>query len=116
VPERLWICSPDLDVLRGIRVLEPLPKLVHSTRRRMITTPLERHAHELAGDRVDAINLHHTEWTAGLVSLFHRFDVRAFAWDTQEVRHLRAMLAVGIDAVYCDRPDRMVATVQEWAG
>ena len=51
---------------------------------------------------------------AGLVSLFHRFDVRAFAWDTQEVRHIRAVLKMGIDAIYCDRPDRMVATVSEW--
>jgi glycerophosphoryl diester phosphodiesterase len=57
---------------------------------------------------------HHTEWSAGLVSLFHRFEVRAFAWDTQEVRHLRAVLAMGIDAVYCDRPERMVAAVSEW--
>ena len=50
----------------------------------------------------------------GLVSLFHRFGVKAFAWDAQEVRHLRAMLRMRIDAVYCDRPDRMVATVGEW--
>ena len=60
------------------------------------------------------MNMHHTEWTAGIVALFHRFEVRAFAWDTQEVRQLRAMLDIGIDAVYCDRPDRMVATVAEW--
>ena len=57
------------------------------------------------------MNMHHTEWTAGIVALFHRFEVRAFAWDTQEVRQLRAMLDMGIDAVYCDRLDRMVATV-----
>ena len=63
---------------------------------------------------IDAMNMHHTEWTAGLVSLFHRFDVRAFAWDTQEVRQLRAVLRMDIDAVYCDRPDRMVETVAEW--
>ena len=57
------------------------------------------------------MNMHHSDWTAGLVSLFHRFDVRAFAWDVQEVRQLRAVLRMDIDAVYCDRPDRMVATV-----
>jgi len=60
------------------------------------------------------MNFHHTEWSAGLVSLFHRFEVKAFAWDTQEVRQLRAVLAMGIDAVYCARPGRMVATVSEW--
>ena len=43
-----------------------------------------------------------------------RFDVLAFAWDVQEVRYIRAMLDADIDAVYCDRPDRMVAVVGEW--
>ena len=89
-------------------------KLVHSERRNSIGTPLERHAFDLASAGLDAMNMHHTEWTAGLVSLFHRFEVKAFAWDAQEVRHLRAVLAMGIDAVYCDRPERMVATVSEW--
>ena len=89
-------------------------RLVHSERRSAIRVPLERHAFELAAAGIDAMNLHHTEWSAGLVSLFHRFEVKAFAWDTQEVRQLRAVLAMGIDAVYCDRPDRMVATVSEW--
>ena len=111
--ERLWVCSPDLDELRRLRA-EPAVKLVHSTRRKALPTPLERHAHDLAAEGIDAMNMHHTEWTAGLVALFQRFGVRAFAWDAQEVRHLRAMLGMGIDAVYCDRPDRMVATVGEW--
>jgi glycerophosphoryl diester phosphodiesterase len=110
---RLWVCSPHVDLLRSLRD-EPEVKLVHSQRRGAIEAPLERHAADLAAIGVDAINLHHSEWTAGLVSLFHRFDVRAFAWDTQEVRHIRAVLKMGIDAVYCDRPDRMVATVTEW--
>jgi glycerophosphoryl diester phosphodiesterase len=110
---RLWVCSQDLELLRTLRP-EPLVKLVHSTRKRAIEAPMERHASDLADLGIDAMNMHHTEWTAGLVSLFHRFGVRAFAWDTQEVRQLRAVLRMGIDAVYCDRPDRMVATVSEW--
>jgi glycerophosphoryl diester phosphodiesterase len=111
--ERLWVCSPDVELLRSLRD-EPRVKLVHSDRRRAIVAPLERHAYELGSAGIDAMNLHHTEWTAGLVSLFHRFDLRAFAWDTQQVRHIRAVLQMGIDAIYCDRPDRMVATVSEW--
>jgi glycerophosphoryl diester phosphodiesterase len=113
-PARLWLCSPDLDELERLRAGAPDVRLVHSRRRRRIEEPLERHAARLAQLGVDALNMHHTEWTAGIVALFHRFEVRAFAWDTQEVRQLRAMLDVGIDAVYCDRPDRMVATVAEW--
>jgi glycerophosphoryl diester phosphodiesterase len=112
---RLWLCSPDVELLSRLRPATTPVKLVHSDRRRSINTPLERHAYELSTVGIDAMNLHHTEWTAGLVSLFHRFDVRAFAWDAQEVRHLRAVLRMGVDAVYCDRPDRMVATVAEWA-
>jgi isoleucyl-tRNA synthetase len=50
---------------------------------------------------------HRSDWTAGLVGLFHRFGVRAFAWDTQEARQLRAVLRMDIDAVYCDRPDSL---------
>jgi glycerophosphoryl diester phosphodiesterase len=72
---------------------------------------LERHAFDLAEGGIDAMNMHHTEWTAGLVSLFHRFDVLAFGWDAQELRHLRALMAMGIDAVYCDRPERMVEVI-----
>jgi glycerophosphoryl diester phosphodiesterase len=112
--ERLWVCSPDVTLLQSLRG-EPLVKLVHSTRRRAIEVPLERHAYDLGQAGIDAMNLHHSEWTAGLVSLFHRFDVKAFAWDAQEVRHLRAVLNMNIDAVYCDNPDRMVATVSEWS-
>ena len=111
--ERLWVCSARLEVLRPLRA-EPAVKLVHSDRRKSIPVPLERHAHELGTLGIDAMNMHHSEWSAGLVSLFHRFDVRAFAWDTQEVRQLRAMLRIGIDAVYCDRPERMVETVNSW--
>jgi glycerophosphoryl diester phosphodiesterase len=116
--ERLWVCSPDLALLRTLRAEsrrdDASVKLVHSERRNSISAPLERHAFDLASAGLDAMNMHHSEWTAGLVSLFHRFEIKAFAWDAQEVRHLRAVLAMGIDAVYCDRPERMVATVSEW--
>jgi len=112
--ERLWLCSPDVEFLKSLRGERDV-KLVHSERRRAIATPLERHAADLATAGIDAMNMHHTDWSGGLVSLFHRFDLGAFAWDVQEVRHLRAMLRIGVDALYCDRPDRMVAVVSEWS-
>lgn len=120
---RLWLCSPDLELLRDLHALRTPraqaapegPRLVHSVRRRALGRPLERHAADLASIGLDAMNFHHTEWTAGLVSLFHRFGVLAFAWDAQETRHLTAVLAMGVDAVYCDRPDRMVEAVAQLA-
>jgi glycerophosphoryl diester phosphodiesterase len=112
-PERLWMCVEDVDALRSLRSNHDV-RLVHSQRRRALSVPIERHAADLADAGIDAMNMHHTDWSGGLVSLFHRFDVLAFAWDVQEVRHLRTALQIGVDAVYCDRPDRMVSVVGEW--
>jgi glycerophosphoryl diester phosphodiesterase len=114
-PPRTWLCSPDLELLRALRDDAPDFRLVHSTTRRRLPASLERHGADLADARLDAMNLHHTEWNKGVVSLFHRFGVRAFAWDVQEVRYLQAMLRNGIDALYCDHVARMVAVVAEWA-
>jgi glycerophosphoryl diester phosphodiesterase len=114
-PGRLWLCSPSRRRLRALRESARDVHLVHSTFRRHLPEPLERHAADLAQHGIEAMNLHHTEWTRGLVELFHRFEVRAFAWDVQEVRHLQAMLRIGIDAVYCDHVERMVGTVAEWS-
>jgi glycerophosphoryl diester phosphodiesterase len=111
--ERLWLCSPDVGLLGALRP-RTNAKLVHSERRDHIRTHLERHAYELSTLGIDAMNMHHADWTGGLVALFHRFGVRAFAWDVQEVRHLREVLRMQVDGLYCDRPDRMVATVGEW--
>jgi glycerophosphoryl diester phosphodiesterase len=113
--ERLWLCSPSVSRLRALRDRSAAVKLVHSTRRQSISGPVERYAANLADAGLDAVNLHHTEWTAGLVELFHRFGVQAFAWDVQEVRHVRAALTMRVDAIYSDFVDRMVATVSEWS-
>jgi glycerophosphoryl diester phosphodiesterase len=112
---RLWLCSPSVTRLRQIRDRSAEVKLVHSTRRRSIEGPLERYVATLAEARIDVVNLHHTEWTAGMVELIHRFDRRAFAWDVQEVRQIRAALAMHIDGIYSDHVDRMVATVAEFS-
>ena len=110
----MWLCHASVGFLAGLREHAPDVKLVHSRRRQHIQASLERHAADLAVSGIDTMNFHYSEWTKGLVALFHRFDVNAFAWDVQEVRHLRAMLRLDIDAVYCDHVDRMVTTVNEW--
>jgi glycerophosphoryl diester phosphodiesterase len=113
--DRLWLCSAKLPLLQSLGSLAPAAHLVHSVRRRNVGIPLERHAANLAERGVEVVNMHRSDWTAGLVGLFHRFNVLAFAWDVQEVRHLRDMLAMGVDAVYSDHVARMVATVGEWS-
>jgi len=115
VPERTWLCINGMALLKEVREAAPEVRVVHSRRRDKIGTEVEAHAARLAALGVDAMNMHHTDWNAGLVALFHRFGVRAFAWDAQHVRNLRQMLDCDVDAVYSDRVDRMVATVAEWA-
>ena len=112
--DRLWLCSSRLAVLADLGARAPSAHLVHSVRRRAIDVPLERHAALLAEAGIAAVNMHRSDWTAGLVGLFHRFGLLAFGWDAQEVRHLRDLLAMRIDAVYSDHVARMVATVGEW--
>ncbi len=112
---RLWMCTPSTGLLRRLRHEEPGVRLVHSLRKRAIADPLERHAADLAHHGIDAMNMHHTDWSAGLVALFHRFGVKAFAWDVQEVRHIRAVLSMGVDGLYSDHVERMVGTVAEWS-
>jgi glycerophosphoryl diester phosphodiesterase len=112
---RLWLCSGDIETLRRVRAADGDVRLVHSMRRRGYGDALERHAAALIREGVAALNLHEAEWSLGLVTLAHRFGLLAFAWDAQEVRRLRALLGMGIDAVYCDHVERMVATVAEWS-
>ncbi len=114
---RLWICSPDLDVLRSQREALADVRLVHSPGFRGVApVAFERHASDLADAGIDALNLHHSDWTLGTVTLVHRFGVATFAWDCQEMRHLLATLRYGVDGVFSDRVDRMLAAIGEWSG
>jgi glycerophosphoryl diester phosphodiesterase len=108
--ERLWLCG-SLRQTRAWRERFPDVKLVDSTRLRALREGPERRAAELADAGLDAINLHHSDWSAGLTTLFHRFGVLAFGWDAQHDRVLDGLLAMGIDAVYSDHTDRMVDAI-----
>ncbi len=105
---RLWLCHDDHDLLRSWRDLAPEVRLVDSTRLRRMRHGPERHAAALQAAGIDAVNLHHSDWSGGLTTLFHRFDVLTFGWDAQHDRVLDGLLDMGIDAVYSDHVDRMV--------
>lgn len=109
--ERLWLCSPVWESLLPLRGHGA--KLVDSTRLQRIKEGPERRAAVLMSNGIDAINLHHTEWTGGLVVLFHRFERIAFGWDMQEPHILERSLRMGLDGVYSDYPDRMMRAYRE---
>ena len=104
--ERVWLCAPDwrdLVELRGKGA-----RLVDSTRLVKIKEGPERRAATLAAEGIDGVNMHHTDWTGGLVTLFHRFQRVAFGWDMQQPEVLANCLRMGLDGVYSDWVDRMV--------
>jgi glycerophosphoryl diester phosphodiesterase len=105
---RVWLCHDDHDLLLTWRELAPQVRLVDSTRLKRLDSGPERHAATLREKGIDAVNLHHTDWTGGLVTLFHRFGVRAWGWDAQHERILDGLFDMGIDAVFSDHVDRMV--------
>lgn len=110
-PKHLWLCHADAPRLGRWRDEFPDVRLVNSTRLRDMKTGPERRAAELAKFGVDAVNLHYTEWTGGLTTLFHRFERLAFGWDAQHERIIQDLVGMGIDAVYSDHVDRLVAVV-----
>ena len=81
--ERLWLCNPDVDTLAGWRDLWPDVLLCNSTRLSRLDGGPERRAAVLAEAGIDSLNMHQTDWTGGLVTLFHRFGVLCFGWDAQ---------------------------------
>ena len=105
---RLWLCHPRWEQVVEWRSRCDGVRLVDSTRLDRIKEGPERRAATLAAKGIDAVNLHHLDWTGGLTTLFHRFGVLAFGWDAQTPRVLTELLDAGIDAVYSDHVDRMV--------
>ena len=59
---------PDLDVLAQWRERSPGVRLVHSTRLSVVGKP-EPHAARLRELHIDAVNLHHADWSGGMVAL-----------------------------------------------
>lgn len=90
--------------------------LVDSTRLHKIKEGPERRAATLASEGIDAVNMHHSDWNGGLVTLFHRFERCAFGWDMQHHHELRPALRMGLDGVYSDWVDRMVDAYRDEVG
>ncbi len=112
--QHLWLCSPAWEQAAEWRHLSDEIRLVDSTRLGKIKEGPERRAATLADRGIDAVNLHHTDWTGGLTTLFHRFERYAFGWDCQHQRVIVALLGMGIDAVYSDDVETMVGVLKAY--
>ncbi|MCQ3814161.1 MAG: hypothetical protein KTU85_07055 [Acidimicrobiia bacterium] len=109
---RLWVCHSNFEAL-AVRHLEATEvRLVNSASLAALPRGPERRAAQLREAGIDAVKLRHSEWTAGLVALFHRFEVLAFASDLQFDHQLAAVLNMGVDAVYGEDIAGMLAVTK----
>ena len=109
---RLHMCHPDRSLVASWRELSPTVTLVESIRMRSVEGSFERHVAASAEIGIGVLNLHHTEWTGGLIAMVHRFEMLAFGWDAQHERVLDELLDSGIDGVFSDHVERMVEALQ----
>jgi glycerophosphoryl diester phosphodiesterase len=108
---RLWACHEDLGLLTELRTTSPTVRLVCSTRPRRIRGGVEARIDRLAELRIDALNMHWRDWTPHWVQRCHAAGVAAFGWDAQEPASMSRLVAAGIDGIYSDFPDRLVAAM-----
>lgn len=102
-----WLCHPDWNLVATWRT-RTTARLVDSTRLTRIKEGPERRAAALRDAGIDALNMHHSDWNGGLVTLLHRFDRLALGWDMQHDHVLDAGLRMGLDGIFSDWVDRMV--------
>lgn len=112
VVSKTWLCHPDLDVVTSWRERWSDVRLVHSTRLGKLADGPERHGAVLYERQIDAVNFRAGDWTGGLVSLYHRFDVLCFGWDAHLERVASELLHMGCDAIFSDHVDRMLSSRQ----
>ena len=108
---KLWVCHPDLNVSTPWRQINPKLKLVDSPGKKGFPEGGERRAFFLSDNGFNAINLPESLWTAGYVELFHKYQLKCFAWDAQLPRQINRLIKIGIDGIYSDHTDRLVSAV-----
>jgi glycerophosphoryl diester phosphodiesterase len=114
--EKLWLCHYDIKRVLEAKERYPDVRVVDSTRLSKIKEGIEKRAALLAEHKIDALNLHVSDWSGGLVTLVHRFEVLAFGWDAQFPPILETVLRMGLDGVYSDHVDRLVDAYEKVVG
>jgi len=110
--DRLWLCHPDWKTVASWRERTTAARLVDSTSTRRMPDGLEAHVARIARAGVDALNLHHSDWSGGNIVMVHRFDLFALGWDAQFDRVIHELLDAGIDGVFGDHVDRLVESLE----
>lgn len=114
VESRLWLAHQDLDVLSGLRQENDTVRLVNVAKLGDLPAGPERLAAQLRELQIDAVQMSHLDWNAGMVALFHRFRRLTIGSDAQYERVLEMLIAAGIDGVVGEHVDRMVDVASQF--
>ena len=118
--ERLWLCDADLDRVRKEPPSAAPAHIVLSTHvedlDRRLAGGLDEAVHLLAGAGASTINLHGSEWNPERVRLVHDAGLLAFGWDAQSEYHISRLVQLGVDGIYSDYVDRLIAAIAPVAG
>jgi glycerophosphoryl diester phosphodiesterase len=108
---RLWLCHWSWRVVAPWRALSDAVRLVDSTRLAHMRTAPAARAERMAALDIDALNLHWSDWSAPLATVFRTAGRKLLAWDTQDDASLAAMLALAVDGVFSDQVARMMSAL-----
>jgi glycerophosphoryl diester phosphodiesterase len=114
--DKLWLCHYEIDKVLQMKKRYPAVRVVDSTRLSKVKEGIEKRAALLAEHNIDALNMHVSDWSGGLVTLLHRFNILTFGWDAQFPPILETAFRMGLDGVYSDHVDRLVDAYQAVVG
>jgi glycerophosphoryl diester phosphodiesterase len=108
---RVWLCGGVQGPLSW-RTVDPTVRLVAGVDPRK-AQPWPTVLTQLRDGGIDAVNVRRRRWSKALVDSVHDAGMLAFGWDAQWKWRIRALFAMGVDAVYSDHADRLVAVLKE---
>jgi glycerophosphoryl diester phosphodiesterase len=107
----LWLVSPSPTDLADLTDLQGAHR-VATVRGNIMRSGQRAAAVALAHDAgIDAINARWMWWNQAIVADVHELGMLAFGYDAQRRTSLDRSLAIGLDGVFSDHVDRMVAAI-----
>lgn len=78
----------------------------------LINKPMDELVRYALDFKVNAINPHHGLVTSELVTEAHSFDMKVYPWTINDAQTLKELLALGVDGLITDFPDRAVKVLR----
>lgn len=117
--DRATIMSFDRDVARNVARLTPRARAGALVRRASGlldgNKKLRALLGELSGEGVQFLGIHHRGCSPKVIELVSRSGITLGAWTISSLRRLRKVMAIGVEVVITDRPDRALVARAELA-